>query len=292
MTEPAQLEVAILNLAINARDAMSAGGKLTISTKNIAHGYRSRLPAIDPGDYVVISVADTGTGMSEEVRARAFEPFFTTKGIGKGTGLGLSMVYGFARQTGGTITIDSELGEGTTFWIYLPRAPLRSEVAEEGGDQTLCNAGPPSRILVVDDNSAVRTITAAMIRTLGHDVIEAAGGEDALDLLEKDRQFDLLIVDLAMPNMPGDEFAARARRFVPGVPTLFVTGYAEPGRMRTEGDLLKKPFRRAQLAEKLRYILHVAKRRKGGDVIGHAAAGRRLESRARGQRGTRGPHRQ
>jgi signal transduction histidine kinase len=106
MTEPAQFELAILNLAINARDAMSAGGKLTIATKNIAHGYLSRLPTLDPGDYVVISVADTGTGMSEEVRARAFEPFFTTKGIGKGTGLGLSMVYGFAKQIGGTITID------------------------------------------------------------------------------------------------------------------------------------------------------------------------------------------
>ncbi len=266
MTEPAQLELALLNLAINARDAMSADGKLTIATKNIAHGYLSRLPTLDPGDYVVISVADTGTGMSEEVRARAFEPFFTTKGMGKGTGLGLSMVYGFAKQSGGTITIDSELGQGTTFRIYLPRAPQRLEAAEEAGDQSLCNAGPPSRILVVDDNSAVRTITAVMIRTLGHDVIEAAGGEDALDLLEKDQQFDLLIVDLAMPNMHGDEFAARARGLVPGVPTLFVTGYAEPGRMRTEGDVLKKPFRRAQLAEKLRYILRVAARRNGHNV--------------------------
>ena len=292
MTEPAQLELAILNLAINARDAMSAGGKLTIGTNNTAHGYRSRLPTIDPGDYVAISVADTGTGMSEEVRARAFEPFFTTKGTGKGTGLGLSMVYGFAKQTGGTITIDSELGQGATFRIYLPRAPLRLEAGEEAGGQSPCYAGPPSRILVVDDNSAVRTITAAMIRTLGHDVIEAAGGQDALDLLETDRQFDLLIVDLAMPNMHGDEFAARARGLAPGVPTLFVTGYAEPGRMRTEGDVLKKPFRRAQLAEKLRYILRVATRRNGRDVIGHAAAGRRLERRATDRRETRGPRRQ
>ena len=292
MTEPGQLELAILNLAINARDAMSAGGKLTISSQNLAHGNRTRLPDLIPGDYVIISVADTGTGMSEEVRTRAFEPFFTTKGMGKGTGLGLSMVYGFAKQTGGTITIDSELGQGTTFRIYLPRAPHRSEAAEEAGDQSLYNAGPPARILVVDDNSAVRTITAVMIRTLGHDVIEAAGGEDALDLLERDRQFDLLIVDLAMPNMHGDEFAARARRLVPGVPTLFVTGYAEPGRMRTKGDVLKKPFRRVQLAEKLRYILRDATRRKGRDVVGHAAAGRRLERRARDQREGRGPRRQ
>jgi PAS domain S-box-containing protein len=274
MTEPGQLELAILNLAINARDAMSSGGKLTISTQNVAHGNRTQLPDLDAGDYVIISVADTGTGMSEEVSRRAFEPFFTTKGMGKGTGLGLSMVYGFARQTGGTITIDSELGQGTTFRIYLPRAPHQPEVAEGAGDQSRCKAGPPSRILVVDDNSAVRNITAVMIRTLGHDVIEAAGGQDALDLLERDRKFDLLIVDLAMPNMHGDEFAARARALIPGVPTLFVTGYAEPGQMRIEGDILKKPFRRAQLAEKLRYILSVAARRKGRDVIGCAAAGR------------------
>src|SRR5204863_5927765 len=125
---------------------------------NIAHGPRRRFPTIDPGDYVMISVADTGTGMSEEVRARAFEPFFTTKQIGKGTGLGLSMVYGFAKQTRGTVTIDSELGQGTTLRIYLPRAPYRAEVAEEAGDQRQCRAGPPSRIPVVDDNSAVRTI--------------------------------------------------------------------------------------------------------------------------------------
>jgi PAS domain S-box-containing protein len=292
MTEPSQFELAILNLAINARDAMPSGGKLIISTQNIAHGNRTRLPDLDPGDYIMISVTDTGTGMSEEVRRRAFEPFFTTKTMGKGTGLGLSMVYGFARQTGGTITIDSELGQGTTLRIYLPRAPHRSEAAEEAGDQSVYNAGPPSRILVVDDNSAVRTITAVMIRTLGHDVIEASGGEDALDLLERDRQFDLLIVDLAMPNMHGDEFAARASSLVPGVPTLFVTGYAEPGRMKTKGDVLKKPFRRAQLAEKLRYILRDAMRRKGRDVIGRAVAGRRLERRARDQRETRGPRRQ
>ena len=134
---------------------------------------------------------------------------------------------------------------------------------------------------MVDDNSAVRSITAAMIRTLGHDVIEAAGGQDALDLLEKDRQFDLLMVDLAMPNMDGDGFAARAREVVPGVPTLFVTGYAEPGRLRTGGDVLKKPFRRTQLAEKLRYILRAATRRRGREVIGHAAAEPRPEIRAR-----------
>ena len=197
------------------------------------------------------------------MRTRAFEPFFTTKEVHKGTGLGLSMVYGVAKQSGGTVTIDSEIGCGTTIQIYLPRAPQRASDADEPGERNELDAGPPSRILVVDDNSAVRTITAIMLRTLGHDAIEATGGQDALDLLEQDRQFDLLIVDLAMPNMHGDEFAARARELISDVPILFVTGYAEPGRVRPrpEGEILKKPFRRVQLAAKLRYVLGGATRR-------------------------------
>jgi PAS domain S-box-containing protein len=264
MTEPAQLELAILNLAINARDAMLAGGKLTIGTRNITHENGHGFPPLDPGHYVMITVADTGTGMSEEIRNRAFEPFFTTKEVHKGTGLGLSMVYGFARQSGGAATIKSEIGKGTHVQMYLPRAPRRSASAGEAGDHSRWSAGPPSRILVVDDNSAVRTITAAMLRTLGHDTVEAAGGEDALDLLKHDGRFDLLMVDLAMPNMQGDEFAARARELIPEIPTLFVTGYAEPGRVNliTGDEMLKKPFRRAQLAGKLRYILLLATRRK------------------------------
>jgi PAS domain S-box-containing protein len=269
MTEPGQLELAILNLAINARDAMLAGGELTISTRNIVRGNGRRFPPLDPGDYVVISVADTGTGMSEEVRRRAFEPFFTTKEAHKGTGLGLSLVYGFAQQSGGTVTIDSEIGNGTTVRIYLPRAPHRPASTEQAGVESQRNAGPPSRILIVDDNSAVRTITATMLRTLGHDAVEAAGGEDALDLLERDQEFDLLIVDLAMPNMHGDEFVARARELIPGVPTLFVTGYAEPSRAKARIDqILKKPFRMAQLAEKLRHILRRSGRQNGGNGNG------------------------
>ena len=237
---------------------MSAGGKLTIATRNITRGYGDRFPPLEPGDYVVVSVADTGTGMTEDVRSRAFEPFFTTKEVHKGTGLGLSMVYGFANQSGGTVTIDSEIDSGTTIRIYLPRAPRRSG-RDEDAEPSRWSAGPPSRILIVDDNSAVRTITATMVRTLGHDAVEAAGGEEGLDLLQHDRQFDLLIVDLAMPNMHGDEFAARARELIPGVPVLFVTGYAEPGRWQHSNDqALKKPFRIAQLAEKLRLILRAA----------------------------------
>src|SRR6516165_5592599 len=167
------MELAILNLAINARDAMLSGGKLTIATRNIARGNARGLPPLGAGDHVMISVADTGTGMTEEVRSRAFEPFFTTKEAHKGTGLGLSMVFGFAQQSGGTVTIDSEIGKGTTIRIYLPRAPRRLGRPDDAKPNRR-SAGPPSRILVVDDNSAVRTITATMARTLGHDAVEAA----------------------------------------------------------------------------------------------------------------------
>jgi PAS domain S-box-containing protein len=285
MTEAAQLELAILNLAINARDAMPAGGKLTISTKKVVRGDRSRLPRVNPGDYVMISVADTGTGMSDEVRNRAFEPFFTTKEAGKGTGLGLSMVYGFARQSGGTVTIDSEIGDGTTFRIYLPRAQRRLGGTEEAVDQSQWNAGPPSRILVVDDDSAVRTVTATLVRTFGHEVIESASGEAALDLLERDRRFDLLIIDLAMRNMHGGEFATKAGRLIPGVPTLFVTGYTEGRRVRemAEGHMLKKPFRQAELAKKLRHILRTAARRNGHDAIGLKPSRSDAGARGRGE---------
>jgi CheY-like chemotaxis protein/two-component sensor histidine kinase len=263
MTEAGQLELAILNLAINARDAMPAGGKLTISTKKVVRGDRSRLPRVNPGDYVMISVADTGTGMSDEVRNRAFEPFFTTKEAGKGTGLGLSMVYGFAQQSGGVVTIDSEIGKGTTFRIYLPRAQHRLENTEDAANQSQRDAGPPSRILVVDGDSAVRTVTATLVRTFGHEVIESASGEAAVDFLERDGRFDLMIIDLAMPNMHGGELATRARRLVPAVPMLFVTDYSETRRIRgiTQDHMLKKPFRQAELAEKLRYILQPADRR-------------------------------
>jgi CheY-like chemotaxis protein len=246
-----------------------AGGKLTIATRNIVRGNGRRFPPLDPGDYVMISVADTGIGMSEDVRNRAFEPFFTTKEVHKGTGLGLSMVYGFAQQCGGTVTIDSEIGSGTNVRIYLPRAPYRTADPEEADQRSRRDAGPPSRILVVDDNSAVRAITAIMLRTFGHDAIEATGGEDALNRLEGDRQFDLLIVDLAMPNMHGHEFAAKALELIPDVPILFVTGYAEPGRagQRTEADILRKPFRRNQLAEKLRWILRFAALRSSRNAV-------------------------
>jgi PAS domain S-box-containing protein len=258
MTEPGQLELAMLNLAINARDAMLGGGELTISTANIASSNPGSPIGVATGDYVMLSVADTGTGMSEVVRSRAFEPFFTTKETGKGTGLGLSMVYGFAKQSGGSVTIDSEIGRGTVVRLYLPRALPPPDVADEGYGLTQADSGPAARILVVDDDDDVRGVTSTLLRTLGHEAIEAASGQDALDFLQHDPRFDLLMVDLLMPKMHGTAFATAARRLVPRVPVLFITGYngTSHARKLSEAEyLIKKPFRLAELTEKLEDIL-------------------------------------
>jgi CheY-like chemotaxis protein len=253
VTTPASLELAILNLAINARDAMPSGGTLTIASKNLPQGKASLPPDLDRGDYVMISVTDTGSGMSEQVRSQAFEPFFTTKEAGRGTGLGLSMVYAFAKQSGGTVTIDSEIGKGTVVRIYLPRATDRIPPSEDRRSRNEVSAGPPSRILVADDDESVRTTISALIREFGHEPIEAPGGREALELLERDCQFDLLIIDFSMPAMHGVELAARARSRLPLVPVLFVTGDrdAEVG----QDAILRKPFRQDDLAEKLRDLL-------------------------------------
>jgi PAS domain S-box-containing protein len=256
MTEPAQLELAILNLAINARDAMSLGGELTISTANITSSRLDPSAGLNAGDYVLLSVADTGAGMSDEVRRRAFEPFYTTKELGKGTGLGLSMVYAFAKQSGGAATIASEIGKGTTVRLYLPRAQQQLDKARKNEGRT--DSGPAARILVVDDDDNVRNVTTMLLMTLGHEACKASSGRDALNLLQHDPNFDLLIIDLLMPKMNGATFAAEARRLIPGVPVLFITGYngASHGSKLSEAEyLIKKPFRMAELAENLRYIL-------------------------------------
>jgi nitrogen-specific signal transduction histidine kinase/ActR/RegA family two-component response regulator len=275
MTEPAQLELAILNLAINARDAMLAGGELTISTANI-NSSKSGLPvSLKAGDYVTLSVADTGTGMSEEIRGRAFEPFYTTKEVGKGTGLGLSMVYAFAKQCGGAATIESEIGKGTVIRLHLPRAHPLPDTAEKDGAQQQPDSGPGARILVVDDDNEVRNVTTTLLSTLGHEASEAASGQEALSLLRQDRNFDLLMIDLLMPTMPGTIFAVEARRLIPGVPLLFITGYngASDARKPSEAQyLIKKPFRLADLAEQVKDILSRHGREKITAPPGAAAA--------------------
>jgi CheY-like chemotaxis protein len=195
--------------------------------------------------------------MTDETRLRAFEPFFTTKARDRGTGLGLAMVYGLARQSGGTVTLDSRVGAGTTVRLYLPRARLGTQAIDGSTGRNVIEAGPRSRILLVDDDDAVRDVVGMILRGFGHEVVEADGGQTALDILELDRRFDLLIVDLAMPNMHGAVFGTRARHVVPGIAILFVTGYTDAHWLRDVAaeHLLRKPFSRVDLAQKLRQIL-------------------------------------
>ncbi|MGQ3017834.1 response regulator [Phenylobacterium sp.] len=245
--EPDQFELAILNLAVNARDAMPDGGRITISAWN------QTLTAPEPqldlavGDYAVISVHDTGAGMTPEVLARVLEPFFTTKPVGKGTGLGLPMAYGFAQRSGGALEICSEPGQGTEVKIYLPRAVVETTEAappleENKPDQN----GSGRRILVVDDEAPVRAVTAGFLRDCGHEVVEADGADAALRLLREGGPFDLALVDFAMPGVNGVEFANRARADGSDLPIILITGYFD---VEVPGDiaLVHKPFSNATL---------------------------------------------
>ena len=257
-----QLELAILNLAINARDAMPEGGTIRIATAAVAWPGAPG-DELQAGDYVEIGVADTGTGMSEAVRARAFEPFFTTKSVGVGTGLGLAQVYGIARQAGGTARIESAPGQGTVVRLLLPRAPElpQSDDARSGGAGTDAEAaGPIATVLVVDDDPDVRRFLAEMLEMLGYRVLLAADGEAGLRLLDADHA-DLLLVDFAMPGMNGAEVAQAARARYPALPIAFATGYADTTVLeaaRDEAPVLRKPFALAELEEVLARLLAVS----------------------------------
>jgi CheY-like chemotaxis protein len=238
-TDKAQLESALLNLAVNARDAMPAGGPIAIAAQRRAapQGGIQR-----SGDYVVLSVADIGEGMDEETLARATEPFFTTKGVGKGTGLGLSMVHGLAEQSGGTFLLKSEKGHGTTAELWLPLAPGTSEAAGNSTSAAVSGTTVPKRVLVVDDDFLVLLNTVTMLEDLGHQVIEASSGEEALAVLERE-PVDLLVTDYAMPRMSGGELAMMARARNPTLKVLVATGYAEmPDEHRGRFERLGKPF--------------------------------------------------
>jgi CheY-like chemotaxis protein len=260
MADPTQLELAVLNLAINARDAMQIGGTLTVSTANVTRG-APRHPEHPPtGDYVEICVADTGSGMSPEVREKAFEPFFTTKEVGKGSGLGLSQILGFAKQSGGGVSIDSTPGEGTRICIYVPRANVAPDRQPMGDPRVDARALTGARILLVDDDNAVREVTAEALRELGYKVAEAGSGGAALDLIER-VQVDLMIVDFAMPGMSGAELAKRVRAKRSDMPILFVTGFADRTMLAgvSEAHIVGKPFQPGELADKARLALtHVA----------------------------------
>ena len=258
LVDPTQIEMIILNLAINARDAMGSGGCLTLRTDNAvitAPAERAEEPG--PGEYVVLSVKDTGSGMSDEVLQKAFEPFFTTKEVGKGSGLGLAQVFGFAKQSGGGARIETELGVGTTVMVYLPRvtAPERSLSVEEHEQGTPVDDAS-HKVLLVDDDPAVREVTAQMLSNLGYAVVQADGGRTALEMLEQGAAVDLVLADFAMPGMNGGELARAVSSRYPKLPVVFITGYAELGELGMgSSTIIQKPFREEQLVRKLSMVL-------------------------------------
>jgi two-component system, cell cycle sensor histidine kinase and response regulator CckA len=276
--DEAQLSNAVINLVVNARDAMPKGGTVTIRTANetITAPVAFGTGVMPPGDYVRIEVADTGTGIPKEVIGKIFDPFFTTKPVGQGTGLGLATVYGIVKQTGGFIMVDSEIGRGTTFRIYLPRhrvdasAPVASIEPEKAGPRDVTGQ---DTILLVEDEEAVRSFAARALKLRGYSVLEASGGEEALEIVKNSRApIDLIITDVVMPNMDGPTLVRAVKRIKPEIAVIFMSGYAEEAFRRNDEkaeDLhfLPKPFGLKQLAAKVKEVLSGAPqpRRMGTD---------------------------
>ena len=260
--DPSQIENAILNLAVNARDAMDEEGKLTIETANshLDDNYAATHAEVTAGQYVMIAVTDTGSGMPPEVMAKAFEPFFTTKPVNKGTGLGLSQVFGFVKQSGGHVKIYSEPGEGTTVRIYLPRF-FGTDEAALPADPAGTTASPVTEtILVVEDDVRVRASTTDLLRELGYTVINAGSGQEALQKLDETRDIALLFTDIVMPAMNGRKLAEEAVARKPGLKVIFTTGFTRNavvhnGVLDHDVHFLAKPFTLDQLAAKLREVL-------------------------------------
>jgi CheY-like chemotaxis protein/two-component sensor histidine kinase len=259
-----QLENALLNLAINARDAMPDGGTLTIRTRNSVLGTRDAASReLSAGEYVCITVSDTGVGMPSDVRARAFDPFYTTKPIGQGTGLGLSMIYGFVRQSDGSVRIDSEVGKGTTIEILLPRftgdADARSdaEIALEN-----LSSGRDEVVLVVEDEAVVRLLIVEELNDLGYRALEAADGPSSLRILQSSQRIDLLVSDIGLPGLNGRQLADAAREKRPDLKVLFMTGYAETAAGKSflapGMEIITQPFTMDVLATKIREMIECA----------------------------------
>ncbi|WP_374471173.1 PAS domain S-box protein [Phenylobacterium sp.] len=262
LTDANQLENALLNLAINARDAMPEGGKLTLETCNVRldASYTDTVEGLEPGEYVVASVSDTGAGMSPEVLARVFDPFFTTKPIGQGTGLGLSMVYGFVRQSSGHVGIYSEAGVGTTVKLYLPRAHDDGAEAAADGAAAEAPTGAGETVLVVEDDDSVRLLIVEVLKELGYEAIEVSHTDAALKVVESGRRIDLMISDVGLPGMNGRQLAEIARQRRPDLPVLFITGYAAGAARRAEFlgpsmEMISKPFAMEALAHKVREMI-------------------------------------
>jgi CheY-like chemotaxis protein len=266
VADPDELENVLINLAVNARDAMPDGGRLTIETANASldEAYVAEFPEpITPGQYVMIAVADTGSGMSPQTMARVFEPFFTTKEAGKGTGLGLSHVYGFVRQSGGHVRIYSELDHGTTVKVYLPSAESDAHPTDNRSRAAKSVDGGSESILVVEDDDALRAYSVGILQELGYQVQAAASGPRALELAAA-TSFDLLFTDVVLPDgMTGRALAEEARRRRPHLKVLFTTGYTrnavvQHGRLDPGVRLLSKPFTFTDLASKVRALLDEA----------------------------------
>jgi PAS domain S-box-containing protein len=261
LADPTQLELAILNLVINARDAMTNGGAITLATSNVTCGEPILPEEPRPGDYIAVRVSDTGSGIPDAVRERIFEPFFTTKDIGKGSGLGLPQVLGVVKQLAGGLTVQSVAGEGTSICIFLPRSD--QSVTAKRQDAWFAAAvetttGHRPRVLLVDDDADVRSIAAAMLEDAGYEVMQASSGAAALDALERaDEQAELVLVDVAMPGVNGVELAAIVRRTWPTLPIVLMTGYADSSllRMGAEHEILRKPFQAAELEAKLQQAM-------------------------------------
>jgi PAS domain S-box-containing protein len=266
LVDASQLQNALLNLALNARDAMPRGGRLTVevSAAKLDADYASMYPEVRTGSYVLISVTDTGAGMPAEVRQRAFEPFFTTKGVGAGTGLGLSMVYGFTKQSGGHVQIYSEVGQGTSVRLFLPAASMVAPQAEPASaDGHLPPSGLPGgseTILVVEDDARVRRVAVARLEDMTYRVLQAETAAEALAVLGAHPEVALLFTDIVMPGgMSGDELAREARKLRPGLKIIMTSGFAEPSvavrELAAEASWLKKPYSAMELAVRIRELL-------------------------------------
>jgi nitrogen-specific signal transduction histidine kinase/CheY-like chemotaxis protein len=261
LVDPSQVESALVNLAINARDAMPNGGRLVIETLNVAmhEGGPNWIESMQPGDYVMLAVTDTGIGMAQDVRTRAVEPFYTTKDIGKGSGLGLSTIYGFARQSGGNISIESEPGKGTTVRLYLPRLSETISVTADKDDAVLPKGD--ETVLIVEDDPAVRRVVAGMVASLGYRTHEASDGADALQRLERNGKVDLVLTDIVMPGQIGGwELAKTVNERWPATRILLTSGYSNRSFDEEEGvhshmHVLSKPYRKRELAWKIREAL-------------------------------------
>jgi len=258
--DPVQIEQIIMNLAVNARDAMPQGGKLVIETSNadLDVTFASSHPSVRPGAYVLLAVSDTGSGMDQDTMLHIFEPFFTTKELGKGTGLGLSTVYGIVNQSEGSIWVHSELGKGTTLQVYLPRVDEAPSVDSARPGASLGRG--TETVLVVEDEEPLRILVAGILKNNGYTVLQATDGEEALNVAKKQGHIDLLMTDVVMPGLSGSEVASRMRVLLPNLRVLYISGYTsdlitDHGVLATNARLLEKPFTKHSLLNKVRMAL-------------------------------------